>query len=265
MKKIVKTLTMAAVCCGAQGAAFAQSSAPNEPIEPETPPLITDRPDFTESPQTVSKGMTQIEAGITYERSGDAKATTIGETLIRVAAGKRAEVRIGIPSYITARDGVGRASGLDDAFLGAKFVLAEREKFPLALLVGTTLPTGSRSVAARKISPEAVLATEVGLSEKTGLAFNAGIGRPDDGGGRYSQIFGSISLAHDVSDRVGAYLEAYAFNRTERGGDSQKFINGGLTYALNPNLQLDARIGKGVGNDVSGSEYFYGFGVAKRF
>lgn len=257
-------LALTAAQCGLSGAAWAQSSAPNEPIEPGVPPLITDRPDFTESPQTVPKGMTQIEAGATFERSGDARATTLGETLIRVAAGKSAEVRIGIPSYLRVRDG-GRANGLDDAFLGAKFALVKRDKFPLSVLVGSTLPTGSRRVAAREFSPEVVLASEVDLSKKIGVAVNLGTGRPSEGNGRFSQFFGSASFGFDLSKRVGAYAEVYAFNRTERGGKTQKFVNGGFTYAVNPNLQLDARLGLGLGNDVRGPDHFYGVGVAQRF
>lgn len=257
-------LALAAAQCGLGGAAWAQSSAPNETTEPGTPPLITDRPDFTESPQTVPKGMVQIEAGVTFERTGSARQATIGETLIRVAAGNRAEVRIGIPSYLRVRDG-GRTSGLDDAFLGAKFALVKREKFPLSVLVGTTLPTGSRRVAARKFSPEVVLASEVDLSKKVGLAFNLGTGRPSEGNGRFSQYFGSASFGFDVSERVGAYAEVYAFTRTERGGKSQKYVNGGFTYALKSELQLDARLGFGLSNDAGGPDYFYGIGVSQRF
>jgi hypothetical protein len=262
MKVFAKLLITAIVCCGTHGMVWAHSDASGKP---DAPSLITDRPDFTESPQTVPQGMVQVEAGMTFERSSDSRTTTLGETLIRVAAGNKAEVRIGTPSYLRVNDGSGRKSGLDDASLGAKFVLSRRENFPLALIVATTLPTGSRRVAARRFSPEAVLATEVDLSKKTGLAFNVGIARPDDGDGRYNQCFGSVSLGVDVSEKVGAFLEAYAFNRTERGGQSQKFINGGFTYALNPNLRLDARIGQGVGNDTGRSDYFYGFGVSKRY
>jgi len=257
-------LALAAAQCSLGGAAWAQSRAPNKPTEPEVPPLITDRPDFTESPQTVPKGMVQIEAGVTFERAGSARQTTVGETLVRVAAGNRAEVRIGIPSYLHVRDG-GRASGLDDAFLGAKFVLSSPRKRPLALLIGSTLPTGSRRVAPRKFSPEAVLATEFDLSKKVGLAVNAGVARPNEGDGSFGQIFGSASLGFDLSERVGAYLEAYAFNRTERDGNAQKFVNGGFTYSVNPNLQLDARLGFGLGNDTGGRDYFYGIGVSQRF
>ena len=261
MKDFLKVLIVAVACCGMHGAAWAQSSAPNETMEAEVPPLITDRPDFTESPQTVPKGMTQIEAGATFERSGNARQTTVGETLIRVAAGNRAEVRIGIPSYLSVCDG-GRASGLDDAFLGAKFVLSSPQKRPLALLIGSTLPTGSHSVAPRKFSPEAALSTEFDLSRKVGLAVNVGIARPNEGEGSFSQFFGSASFGFDLSKRVSAYAEVYAFNRTERGGSPQKFINGGFTYALKPELQLDARLGFGLNNHVGGPDYFYGIGVS---
>lgn len=232
---------------------------------PGAPSLITDRPHFTESPQTVPKGVTQVEAGVTFERVGREKSTTIGETLVRVAAGESTEIRIGIPSYLNIRGDGAKADGLDDAFLGAKFALVKRDKFPISLLVGTTLPTGSRRVATRQTNYEAVVATETELASKIGLALNAGFGRPNEGNGRFSQLFGSASFGFDLSERIGAYAEVYAFNKDDRDGKSKQYVNGGFTYAVNPNLQLDARVGLGLGNDAGGPDYFTGVGVAQRF
>ena len=245
--------------------AHAQSSVPEPTVSPEVPPLITDRPDFTESPQTVPRGMTQIEGGVTFERSGREKNTTYGEALVRIAVGDSAELRVGIPSYLSFRGDGAHADGFDDSFLGAKFAIVKRERFPFSVLVGTTLPTGQRRVASRKYNPEIKLASEVELSKKVGLAFNVGAGRPDEGAGRYNQLFASASFGFDLSDRVGAYAEVYAFNRDERGGNSKQFINGGFTYAVNPNLQLDARAGLGIANDVNGPDYFTGVGATQRF
>ena len=244
--------------------AQAQSSVPEPKVAPDVPALITDRPDFTESPQTVPAGLTQIEAGVTFERSGRDKVTTLGETLIRVGAGKRAEIRVGVPSYITQRGGA-RGDGFDDAFLGAKFALIQRENFPIALLVGTTLPTGSRRVASREYNAEAVIASETALSDSVGMAFNLGYGRPNEGIGRFSQFFGSASFGFDVSDRVGAYAEVFAFDKDERGGSSRQFVNGGFTYAAKPNLQFDIRAGLGLNNGTNGPDYFAGGGVTQRF
>lgn len=240
------------------------SLAQEAPVADSKAPLVTDRPDFTESAFTVGAGRVQIEAGATYERSGSARTLAIGEVLARVGVGKRAEIRVGVPSYLASRDGA-RISGLDDASLGAKFVLSANPQRPLALILGATLPTGSRRVAARKFQPEAVLTAGFDLSPKTGLGVNLGVGRPTDGSARFNQVFGSASLAFELSPKVGAFTEVFAFNRTEVSGRAQKFVDGGLTYALGDDLQLDGRIGFGLDNRVGGPDYFFGVGVSQRF
>ena len=236
MRKSILGLTV--LCCALSATVWsataqAQSSVPEFQVAPDVPPLITDRPDFTESARTVPKGLTQIEAGATFERSGHDKTATIGETLIRIGAGNSAEIRVGVPSYIDLRGGA-KSDGFDSAFLGAKFVLVKRENFLISVLLGSTLPTGSRRIAPRDYNVEAVLASETALSDKVGLAFNLGYGRPNEGNGRFSQFFGSASFGFDVSRRVGAYTEVYAFNRDESGGKSRQFVNGGFTTRLRP-------------------------------
>lgn len=228
------------------------------------PPLITDRPDFTESPQTVPSGRVQVETGATVERVADSRRATYGEVLVRVAAGRGAELRIGIPSYVAVREG-GRAAGLDDGFLGAKLVLLRSAKAPLALLVGTTLPTGAAEVAERRYQPDAVLSTAFELSGTAGLGVNVGAGRPTDAGTRFTQLFGSGSLGVELSERVGAFAEVFAFNRTRPGGRNQQFVDGGVTYGLSPDLQLDGRVGVGIANGAGGQDWFYGIGVTRRF
>src|SRR5688500_373298 len=73
------------------------------PGGPRTP-LVTDRPDFTESAVTVPGGV-QVEAGATYAGEAGADGTTVGEVLVRAALTPRAELRVGVPSYVTASAG----------------------------------------------------------------------------------------------------------------------------------------------------------------
>jgi hypothetical protein len=47
-------------------------------------------------------------------------------------------------------------------------------------------------------------------------------------------------------------------------GPNASFFDGGLTYLINDNLQLDARVGIGVFNAES-PDYFTGFGVSWRY
>lgn len=228
-------------------------------------PLVTDRPDFTESPETVAKGRVQVEAGATFERSGDERARSLGEVLVRVGTGKRSELRIGLPGHLRFSGNGSSVSGWDDAYLGAKFVLKEGEgrKPQVALLAGTTLPTGSRRVAERKYQPDAVLAAAIDLNEKTALSTNIGVARVSSRGERFNQLFGSLSLGYSLSDKWGTYVEVYAFNRNEPGGSTQKYANTGLTYLVNDDFQLDARFGVGLNNGPR--ERFWGLGVARRF
>ncbi len=44
-------------------------------------PLVTDRPDFTESAETVAPGLFQLESGYTFTRRGDDKEHALGEFL----------------------------------------------------------------------------------------------------------------------------------------------------------------------------------------
>ncbi len=245
--------------------AIVSSSALGTGMLAKADPLVTDRPDFTESPETVAPGRVQVEAGATFERSGDERARSLGEVLVRVGTGKRSELRIGLPSHLRFRDGSATVSGWDDAYLGAKFVLREGEgrKPQIALLAGTTLPTGSRRVAERKLQPEAVLAAAIDLNEKTALSTNIGVTRARFAGERFNQLFGSLSLGYSLSDKWGTYVEVYAYNRNEPGGGTQKYANTGLTYLVNEDFQLDARFGLGLNNGPR--ERFWGFGAARRF
>ena len=181
-------------------------------------PLITDRPDFTESPQVVPRGMVQIEGGATYAREGAARQTEVGELLVRVPVSDKAEVRIGVPSYLWQRDGA-RLSGFGDAFLGAKFALSDgdaaRKKPALGLLIGTSLPTGRAGFGEDEFQPETALAASWELCPTTSFNMNFGYARPSDGGARFNQLFGSVSLGHSLNDKWGAFAELFGFSKAD--------------------------------------------------
>ena len=226
-------------------------------------PLVTDRPDFTESAQVVPRGKIQVESGFTIERSGDARVQSWGEVLVRIPTDERTEIRIGVPSYLRVQNG-GSQSGFDDGFLGFKRVLKKGEGSSpqVALLAGTTIPTGSRAVAERKYQPEVVLAASLDLSPKLGLGANAGYARASSDGQRFGQLFGSVALGYELGERWGCYAEVFAFSRDEPGGSSREYFNAGVTYAVSDDFQLDARLGRGLNDE---RERFWGIGASRRF
>jgi hypothetical protein len=244
--------------------------AAEEAAAPEIEPIITDRPDFTESTQTVPQGMIQIEGGYTYLHTGPEKTDSSGEVLIRVPAGGKTEVRLELPNYARVRAAGGRTSGFEDGSVGFKRVLAKGSnefglKRPRVSVIGSaTLPGGSRVFRQNGLQPEVKLLLGADLSERVSLSCNFNYASLKDGSDRYSEISASLSAGVGLSDRVGTFLEVFAF-APSGGRENTRYVNGGFTYLVNNDFQLDVRAGVGLGNKVDGSDFFLGAGAARRF
>lgn len=231
-------------------------------------PLISDRPDFTESAAVIAPRHLQLEGGYTHSRSGDAHANTVGETLARIGVVSRVELRVATNSYHVGRVQGEPVRGMDDASLGAKLRLADgADRFipwrpEAALIVASSLPTGGRSLTAGRAQPEAKLVLAWSLSERFSLATNLNHGMPVDEAGRYHQWSWSGSLATTLSERLGAYAEWFGFRPDGRDEGHEQFLNGGVTVALRDHLQLDVRAGQGVRGP---RQSFVGVGLVRRW
>jgi hypothetical protein len=67
-----------------------------------------------------------------------------------------------------------------------------------------------------------------------------------------------------LTDRVGSYAEWFAL--VPDGADTsrtQQYFNGGFTYLMTDNIQLDVRAGVGL-NDAA-DDFFVGSGLSVRF
>ncbi|MEJ7811115.1 MAG: transporter [Gemmatimonadaceae bacterium] len=230
-------------------------------------PIVTDRPDFTESAEVVPSGMVQVEGGYTFAKSGRAREHTAGELLVRIPVSAGVEVRAEPGSYVVSEAAGERTSGIDGATVGAKVMLARADSAraaspSLALVLGVTLPTGAREYRERKLQPAATLLAAWQLSERLSLGSNAGVSYASDGGSRFTQLYGSATVGYTLSERVGSYLEYFAFNREAARAPYSGYANGGLTFRLSDDTQLDARAGRGLDGR---SRYFLGAGLSRRW
>lgn len=233
--------------------------------EPE--PLVTDRPDFTESASVPGGGRIQVEGGWTVEGSGDAREHSLAEILIRIGIGERFEARIEPGSWAAVDDGEGgEDSGFDDGGIGFKAMLLDAAPPGIpaaALLLSSSVPTGHDEIGESGWQPEARLALGWDLSEIWSLGANAGWGRPEDGGERFDQALGSVALGRSLGERLGAFLELYGFAPVDPGGDDAAWVDGGLTLGFGADAQLDVRAGAGLTS--AASDWLFGLGFARRF
>jgi hypothetical protein len=231
------------------------------------PPLVSDRPDFTESTPTIAPGHVQVEAGSTYAEEGPLASTSVGELLTRVGVASRVELRLAGNSVVYSRfTGTPGRWGREDATLGAKLLLLDAPEPPswtpaLSMIVGASLPSGSAELRSPHAQPEVKLLASWTIYDRISFASNANYARRSDGSGSGDEYSASASFGFTLTERVGAFTEAFGF--FPRDGSSRKYVNAGSTLLLSPDLQLDARVG--AGPSTKSGDFFVGIGVVRRW
>lgn len=238
----------------------AQSPDANEVV-----PLVTDRPDFTESAATVAPGRFQLEAGYTFSRSGEAHLHELGEALLRAGVANRVELRLGVPTLTLAEEGTGDVDGFGDASIGFKIGLPEPGTSGVpttAILLDSTLPTGEDHLGSSGLQPGATLAFAWELAGGLGLGANFGYERFEEEGEDLGRGTGSVALGIPLSPSLGAFLEGFVLV-PEGDRTAEPFLDGGLTWLLDADLQLDVRAGFGL--EEPAPNYFLGGGISVRW
>lgn len=232
-------------------------------------PLVTDRPDFTESSSTVGIGVVQIEAGTTYsEFSGGSDAFTFGEALIRWGVIEELEIRVVLPTYSTASNSGGSTSGFLDSGVGIKYDLKKATgdgfigAMEAAVIAATTVPTGNAEYSSSSWQPTLVGSVSWELGRTTGLGVNLGIARPEGDGRRFTSAWLSSALGVGISDAASVFFELIAFDREEERGPNTLTFQTGVVYLLSPDLQLDLRAARRLSGD--GVDILLGGGISWR-
>ena len=237
-------------------------------VAPADEPLVSDRPTVTASAVTVPRDTLQLETGVTSvdDSRGD-EVLSVGEVVARWGVRDAFELRFGIGSWVRVDDGMTDRTGFESSVIGLKLEFADGQQRRIlggsaAVLVETSVPTGSSNVATDAWEPTAVLAAGWNLTGSMSLGVNLGYARLDDDGDPFGSAWVSGSLAAALGDRLGAFVEVSAYNREEPGGPDVEVAQVGITYLVRPPLQLDARIGTRIGS--VGPDLLAGAGVVWR-
>lgn len=239
-------------------------------------PLVSDRPDFTEASTTVGARVAQLEMGYTYffDAAGDdfTKSHSAPEMLWRVGLlADWLEFRIAY-NYIdeTTRTGgvTTRVNGSDDLYLGFKIGLTPQEGVlpEMALMPQMRVPSGAAEVTAGEVLPGVNWLYGWDINDWLSTAGSTQINQAldDETTGTYYQLAQSWTVGYSLTDKLGAYTESFAFFPS--GAESAKpeyYFDGGFTYSVTNDLQLDIR--GGVGLNAAAADYFVGSGFVKRF
>lgn len=236
-------------------------------------PLVTDRPDFTESPVTVGRGVTQLELGYTYTFDHDGTRQHIGHTapelLMRVGVvAQWLELRVGWTWEELRVTGEPTLAGAGDLLLGAKIALTPQEgPLPeMAIIPQMFVPVGSHGLSAQRVLPGLNWTYAWEVTERCSLGGQTQVNLllDDQTNEPFWEISQSLTVGLALTERIGLYGEWFAL--FPNGADTvlpQYLANTGLTLLVTHDLQWDVRIGLGL-NDAA-DDYFAGTGLAIRY
>ncbi len=239
-------------------------------------PLVTDRPDFTEASSCVGRGVFQLESGYTFTEdrnaTGSSRSHSFPESTFRIGMfADWFELRI-VWNYEVATQtqfGVSRAtqSGADDLVLGAKWGLTGQAGFlpEMAVITRSTVPTGAGAFSSNEMLPGIAWCNGWKVNDwlETGTLTSMDRALDDDTGDPYLQLAQSWTFNYRLAEPLHAYTEWFVIAAS--GADTnhtQHYMDGGFTYLVNNDVQLDIR--GGVGLNEAANDYFVGSGISFR-
>lgn len=238
--------------------------------------MVTDRPTQATSASVISLNGFQVESGFSFEKySVDINNTTYNSTLFRYGIFEKLELRLGL-AYVGTKytmidmDGSGfmrdseqRENGFAPITIGAKFALREEgDGLPkLALLTTLSIPkTGADAFEHKNLGADIRIAGDYSLNEAMTFGGNVGVVWSGFEGQDYATGIYAAVIAMNLSEKIGAFAELYGFLPGEGKNDHR--WDGGVTYSVNENLQLD--FSTGVGLSKVSPDFFISLGLSIR-
>jgi len=237
-------------------------------------PIITDRPDITESALTVPLSSLQIETGFILHNNSETidnlnaniKSYSILGTLLRYGLFSGIELRVGT-EYLYQKinlDGLvggnDKLEGINELFIGSKIqIFRDNPSLPDAsVFFHFRLPLGSKHFRSEHVEPEILISTSHSIIDPFSLSYNLG-GNWESGEEKVNYFY-STSISAALSGRTGAFLEI--FGEASSGSTISFNLDGGLTYLLEENFQAD--ISAGFDFDTPEDNWFISTGASLR-
>ncbi|PWI29928.1 transporter [Flavobacteriaceae bacterium LYZ1037] len=247
MNRAIKNTVLGLTLFTAKTMSFAQEKSTLEP-------LITDRPDQTESPNLVSKRSIQIETGAAYEvfknQNIKTENTTYNTTLVRYGLLSNLELRLGW-NFDENKTKINNnriddiSSGFSPLLLGIKTSIAKENNWlpEIGLLGHLYLPfTAGSDYKPDTTGIDFRFAFSHTLNEKSNLSYNFGVAWGNDSP-EATYIY-TIAYGYSLTEKMGAYAELYG--DFPENSKANHLWNAGATYLITNNLQLDASFGTSI-------------------
>lgn len=233
---------------------------PLSPLHAQKRELSPDRPDTTESPYTVDRGVFQLEMSfLDYLRDEGETSWSIVPFNLKLGLSHDVDLQLVVEPY---RDLEGGSDGFGDTQLRLKVNLWGNDggKTAFALMPFVSFPTSSES---EEIEGGLILPLVIGLSERAGLGLMLEtdfVYDPEEDS-HDTELVLTAALGLDLSQKLGLYLEVIAIDPADSGANSQQLFGTGLTWSYSEDVIFDAGINVGLNDTAEDFNAFSGMTV----
>lgn len=238
--------------------------------------MSTDRPDKTESPYTVDAGRFQIETDLvayTHDIQDGITTRTLDVAPFNLKAGLTNDTDLQFVygafsrTSTSGRGWIETDSGTGDFLIRLKHNIwgndggtAAFAVMPFVKLPANTLADLNDDVEGGVIFP---LAIDIGHGMGLGLMSEIDMLKSATGSGYQPTFVNSATVSFELTSRLGLYVEAFVERSAESGAGTVVTIDGGFTFAVTKNLQLDA--GASIGATRAADDLNIFAGLSRRY
>lgn len=254
-------------------------SAFNRTPESQLRELSTDRPDLTESPYSVDAGWWQLEMDVVaFTRDHDksdgnnltGNALSVANINLKFGLTAKIDLQTGVESYNRVKVKA-NASGLEEHSSGFGDITSRLKinlwgndggRSAFALMPFIKWPTNQNGLGNKSVEGGLILpyAHDLPGGWGMGLMTEFDIVRNDADAGYNVNWLNTITVSHDLTEKLGFYLELT--NLTTRGPTLATF-DCGLTYGFSKQIQLD--LGANIALTAAADDLTVFAGLSMRF
>lgn len=242
--------------------------------------LSTDRPDKTESPNTVDAGHFQIEMDLvsyTHDRDQSGGGDTVRDEWaiapinLKVGLLNWMDLQVVLDSYNHVREHdriapiVRRRSGFGDVTTRVKMNLWGNDggSTALALMPYLKFPTNQDGLGNHALEPGLIvpLAFELPAQWEMVVMTQLDVVQNENNNRYHQEYVNTVTFAHDIFGNLGGYIEFFSSVSSQSDSDWVGTVDLGLTYGLTDNIQLDGGVNIGVTESADDINPFLGLSV----
>lgn len=224
-------------------------------------PIQADRPDQTETPAIVPKGMFQVETGFTFQKEEtNYKTKSLPTTLWKYGVNENFELRL-ITEFLSEEINDENFDGLSPILIGFKVKLADEKGIvpKTSFIAHIGLPNAaSTRYKTDFFAPQFRFVMQHTLSDKLSLSYN--LGSEWDGFSAEPTFIYTLTTGYSITKKVGSYIELFGF--APQNSKANHSFDGGITYLINNNFMLD--LSSGIGITDNAPEHYIALGFSFR-